>query len=81
VKAIPPLRLTGIMSFLIEFLAAIPSIAFGFWGLFKLKPFLDHIEACAELLLHIDSRFEMAGLGSGLDGQRYALRRADSWAS
>ena len=43
-KSIPPLKLTGIMSFLIEFLAAIPSIAFGIWGLFKLKPFLDKIE-------------------------------------
>jgi phosphate transport system permease protein len=33
------------ISFLVEFLAAIPSIAYGMWGLFILAPFLqDHIE-------------------------------------
>ena len=33
------------VSFLIEFLAAIPSIAYGIWGLFVLCPFLrDHVE-------------------------------------
>ena len=30
------------VSFLIEFLAAIPSIAYGIWGLFVLAPFLQH---------------------------------------
>ena len=30
------------VSFLIEFLAAIPSIAYGMWGLFVLAPFLQH---------------------------------------
>ncbi len=33
------------ISFLIEFLAAIPSIAYGIWGLFVVAPFLqDHLE-------------------------------------
>jgi phosphate transport system permease protein len=31
-------------SFLIEFLAAIPSIAYGIWGLFVLAPFLQRVE-------------------------------------
>jgi phosphate transport system permease protein len=30
------------VSFLVEFLAAIPSIAYGMWGLFILAPFLQH---------------------------------------
>jgi phosphate transport system permease protein len=34
--------LAGPVSFLIEFLAAIPSIAYGMWGLFVLAPFLQH---------------------------------------
>ena len=37
--------LIGLVSFLIEFLAAIPSIAYGIWGLFMLAPLLqDHLE-------------------------------------
>jgi len=37
--------LVGPVSFLIEFLAAIPSIAYGLWGLFVLCPFLQaHVE-------------------------------------
>ena len=38
-KLVPP------VSFLIEFLAAVPSIAYGIWGLFVLAPFLQqHVE-------------------------------------
>jgi phosphate transport system permease protein len=38
-------RFVAPVSFLIEFLAAIPSIAYGIWGLFVLAPFLrDHVE-------------------------------------
>ena len=37
-----PNWLAGPVSFLIEFLAAIPSIAYGMWGLFVLAPFLQH---------------------------------------
>ena len=36
-----PKVLTASVSFLIEFLAAIPSIAYGMWGLFVLAPFLQ----------------------------------------
>jgi phosphate transport system permease protein len=35
-------QLSGPVSFLVEFLAAIPSIAYGMWGLFVLAPFLQH---------------------------------------
>ena len=35
-------NLTAAISFLIEFLAAIPSIAYGIWALFVLAPFLQH---------------------------------------
>ena len=42
-----PRMLTATISFLIEFLAAIPSIAYGMWGLFVLAPFLQHhVEPC-----------------------------------
>lgn len=39
---IAPKVMKGPASFLIEFLAAIPSIAYGMWGLFILAPFLQH---------------------------------------
>jgi phosphate transport system permease protein len=42
---IAPRRLVSPVSFLVEFLAAIPSIAYGIWGLFVLSPFLqEHLE-------------------------------------
>jgi phosphate transport system permease protein len=42
---IAPRWLVPPVSFLIEFLAAIPSIAYGIWGLFVMAPFLqDHLE-------------------------------------
>ncbi len=45
VRVAPRLRIAGPVSFLIEFLAAIPSIAYGIWGLFVLAPFLaNHVE-------------------------------------
>ena len=43
---IAPKVMKGPVSFLIEFLAAIPSIAYGMWGLFVFAPFLQrHVEA------------------------------------
>ena len=43
---IAPKVMKGPVSFLIEFLAAIPSIAYGMWGLFILAPFLQrHLES------------------------------------
>ncbi|MBY0114375.1 MAG: phosphate ABC transporter permease subunit PstC [Phycisphaerales bacterium] len=41
VRVAPTLRIAGPLSFLIEFLAAIPSLAYGIWGLFVLAPFLQ----------------------------------------
>src|SRR5688572_22266105 len=40
VRVAPKLKIAGPVSFLVEFLAAIPSIAYGIWGLFILAPFL-----------------------------------------
>lgn len=40
VRVAPKLKIAGPVSFLIEFLAAIPSLAYGIWGLFVLAPFL-----------------------------------------
>lgn len=43
-----PKLLKAPVSFLIEFLAAIPSIAYGIWGMFMLTPFLQaHLEPAA----------------------------------
>jgi phosphate transport system permease protein len=41
VRVAPRLRIAGTLAFLVEFLAAIPSIAYGIWGLFVLAPFLQ----------------------------------------
>lgn len=41
VRIAPRLKVGGVVSFLIEFLAAVPSIAYGIWGLFILAPFLQ----------------------------------------
>ena len=41
VRVAPRLRIAGVVSFLIEFLAAIPSLAYGLWGLFVLAPFIQ----------------------------------------
>lgn len=40
VRIAPRYRLAAPISFLVEFLAAIPSIAYGMWGLFVLCPFM-----------------------------------------
>jgi phosphate transport system permease protein len=45
VRVAPRLRVAAPVSFLVEFLASIPSIAYGIWGLFVLAPFLrDYVE-------------------------------------
>jgi phosphate transport system permease protein len=45
VRVAPRVRIAGPVSFLVEFLASIPSIAYGIWGLFVLAPFLrEHVE-------------------------------------
>lgn len=53
VRIAPRFRLGSVLSFLVEFLAAIPSLAYGIWGLFVLAPFLqDHVEPFIRDLLH-----------------------------
>lgn len=52
VRVAPRLRIAGVVSFLVEFLAAIPSIAYGLWGLFVLAPLLqNHVEPAVQRLL------------------------------
>jgi phosphate transport system permease protein len=41
VRVAPLLRIAPLVSFLVEFLAAVPSIAFGMWGLFQMVPWLQ----------------------------------------
>jgi phosphate transport system permease protein len=49
---VAPQWMKGPVSFLIEFLAAIPSIAYGIWGLFVLKPILQsHVEPAIQRVL------------------------------
>jgi phosphate transport system permease protein len=50
-----PRFLIGPVSFMIEFLAAIPSLAYGLWGMFVLRPILrDRVEpALVSILSHI----------------------------
>ncbi len=52
---VAPRFLVGPVSFLIEFLAAIPSLAYGLWGMFVMRPLLrDHVEpAMVGVLSHI----------------------------
>lgn len=61
-----PRALAGVVSFLVEFLAAIPSIAYGMWGLFVFGPFMQrHIEPRLNDLFHA-----VPGLGwLAFDGQ------------
>ncbi len=52
VRVAPRLRIAEPLGFLIEFLAAIPSIAYGIWGIFVLRPFLEkHLEPALRWLL------------------------------
>lgn len=52
VRVAPRMKVAAVVSFLVEFLAAIPSIAYGMWGLFILVPFLQkHVEPAAARLL------------------------------
>jgi phosphate transport system permease protein len=55
-----PLRLRGILSLLVELLAAIPSVIYGLWGIFVLSPFLRvHVEP------FLAKYFRWTGLFSG----------------
>ncbi len=53
VRVAPRLKIAGPVSFLVEFLASIPSIAYGIWGLFVLAPFLQqHVEPALASVAH-----------------------------
>ncbi|CAN5494929.1 phosphate ABC transporter permease PstC [soil metagenome] len=63
--------LVGPVSFLIEFLAAIPSIAYGIWGLFVMCPFLQkYIEpALNQFFLHTPGFHWLASKTGSLTGR------------
>jgi len=55
-----PLRLRGVLSLLVELLAAIPSVIYGLWGIFVLAPFLRvHVQP------FLGRYFSWTGLFSG----------------
>ncbi len=64
---IAPRWLAGPVSFVIEFLAAIPSLAYGLWGMFVLVPTLrDHIEpAIRSVLGNVPGFWQMFHTPSG----------------
>ena len=39
-----PRRLAGILGYLVDLLAAVPSVVFGLWGIFVIRPFLLPLE-------------------------------------
>jgi len=39
-----PRRLAGVLGYLVDLLAAVPSIIFGLWGIFVIRPFLKPLE-------------------------------------
>lgn len=53
VRVAPRLKIAGPVSFLIEFLASVPSIAFGLWGLFVVAPLIGRNMLCGGLILGI----------------------------
>jgi ABC-type phosphate transport system permease subunit len=64
---IAPRLLAGPVSFLIEFLAAIPSIAYGIWGLFVLGPFLQgHVEPATKFVYDLLPAASWVAFGWGL---------------
>lgn len=67
---IAPGFLAPIVSFLIEFLAAIPSIAYGFWGLYVLVPFMQtRIEPGLNAFLAKIPILNILSTSSGLTGR------------
>jgi phosphate transport system permease protein len=82
VRIAPRWRVVAPVSFLVEFLAAIPSIAYGLWGLFVLSPFLrDRVEpGIAAAFGHIPG-FRWMLFESGPAGERQvALTGRDMFA-
>jgi phosphate transport system permease protein len=61
-----PPRLRPVVSFLIETLAAIPSVVYGLWGLFVLVPILrDHVEPALAAALGFLPLFQGPRIGLG----------------
>jgi phosphate transport system permease protein len=62
-----PLRLRKPLGFVVELLAAIPSVVYGFWGIFVLVPFLrDHVEPFLGAHLGFLPLFRGEPLGFGM---------------
>jgi phosphate transport system permease protein len=69
VKWVKPRSLVSVISFMIELLAAIPSIAYGLWGLFVLAPFMH--DTVQPLMAHTIARLPLIGFffaDAGLGG-------------
>jgi phosphate transport system permease protein len=62
-----PRRLGRTLGFLIELLAAVPSVVFGLWGLFVLAPFMrDHVDPALSSILGFLPIFRGPSYGVGL---------------
>ncbi len=82
VRIAPRLRLVAPVSFLVEFLAAIPSIAVGLWGLFVLSPVLQgHVEPWIKTVLGDIPGLRWMFFEEGAGGERaIALTGRDMFA-
>ena len=70
-REIAPKKLSGIVAFLVELLAAIPSVVYGLWGVFVLAPVMrDTIHPFLAKFLGPDTYFS-AALGHGLTALVY----------
>ncbi len=68
-----PRRLARPVTFLVELLAAIPSVVYGLWGIFVLAPFLrDYVKPPLQKYFGWLPLFQ----GHGRDGHRACSRRA-----
>lgn len=62
-----PKRIAGVLSALVELLAAIPSVVYGLWGIFVLAPLLrDHVEPFLHRTLGFIPIFSGPQIGIGL---------------
>jgi phosphate transport system permease protein len=67
IAELAPHRARGPLAFLVELLAAIPSVVYGFWGIFVLVPLLrDHVEPFLSARLGFVPLFRGPPLGFGM---------------